>query len=416
MPTQLQIHLSDKKIVFNLEREHWNKVGSGSYNYVFLSPKNVLILDSHKQWVLKQCIDNTNAMSTAERSVRKWHEINPDIPAYVVFTMQNQIFGWITPYLGDKPANDTAIACKVLEHYRDHRILIVDACGLKNALEYNGKAVFIDVDLACKFHRGSFSSDDYKKNALEDDTLASSAHLAPIFISYFKKWSKWKPKTTTMIQNILYIERCLTPGKEAVNWPSKIPHEWPSQFTDDSEIPNCFLTDESLNIITDYRKNNIPITDFTVQKLCILSGHPLPSADSNEDYRIANAILNIYLKDHIIIKDFSSHINGCSRQKNLPKTCLLIKHLLLIEKKRPQKTPHALWPDAKRKALVKKNCPNIVEEPERLTRILLGEKPIAPHSVCFFLPPVQATHAASSRHQALPLSLSDLGKIASPLA
>lgn len=163
----------------------WIYLGSGAYNRVYRSKKELTIDGYTGLWVLKTQPDFKD-FNEKSRAVRKWKAINPKHPAFITRD------GWIVPYMGNKPASDEQIALKVIDIYRQTRNIIVDAAGKNNFLEYQGEVVCIDVDQALK--KGSFISNMY-----DTESPQFADYLVTIAQCGF-------PKTMTVIQTLLYLQ------------------------------------------------------------------------------------------------------------------------------------------------------------------------------------------------------------------
>lgn len=225
------------------EIEHkTTSLGHGSYNNVtkIYAPRDK---DDPFPWKVFKERRHNDILSEANRAVRKWNEFNPIFPAWVVdgdwscqYLGRIVLGGWVAPYLGNVPANDEQIALKVVDIYRNTRNIVADACGLMNFLFYEGNAVCIDVDLACKMKRQSFASDDMFENCFGIGEMGQ----------YWKKCGVFKPKTVEIIKTLFFLEDCLNV----------------------TQIDNAFLTPEIIGIFNEYRKLNVRILPYNINKLC----------------------------------------------------------------------------------------------------------------------------------------------------
>jgi len=174
--------------------ENWVFLGKGTFHNVYLSKKHHQLGNYNGFIVFKKSRHEEEPLSSIERSIRKWTILNPKYPAV---SLEN---GWIAPYLGNEMASDDEIANKLIEIYRDTRIIVADACVNNNFLKYNGDIVCIDVDYA--FKRGSFCSIPY----LVDEDIEYED-----LMDLLGKLKLSMPKTTSVINTLLYLDKHCPP-------------------------------------------------------------------------------------------------------------------------------------------------------------------------------------------------------------
>ena len=182
----------DHTLTSILKSTWWSPIGRGAYNEATKSNNELTIYGHRGYWVGKAPLDQSDDMSSSARAVRKWNEINPDIPSYL------SIFGMIVPYLGNTPASDDQIAAKVVDIYRRTRNIILDACAKNNFLVYKCKVICIDVDVALR--RGSTASDSF---GTEGDSIEN------FFVSGSRAG---KARTVSVVRTLLYLQKYLAAG------------------------------------------------------------------------------------------------------------------------------------------------------------------------------------------------------------
>jgi|GEM_PF-2179130 len=173
----------------------WKILGSGSYNQTFISTEYMSSDNFTGQWVLKKPMvdsdSSESALNTTDRAIRKWNLHNPEYPAH-----KTSNGWWVIPYFGNTPASDQQISEKVIAIYQKTNNILTDACGIKNFLIYQGRVICIDVDFSLR--RGSFASDLW----LDESRLSD-------ITKYLDGWSQYKPKTTSVIRTLLYLDKYL---------------------------------------------------------------------------------------------------------------------------------------------------------------------------------------------------------------
>jgi ankyrin repeat protein len=171
----------------------WIKLGSGNYNQTDISTEHMSSDNFTGQWVLKKPMVSSdaaeNALNSTDRAMRKWDLHNPEYPAH-----KTSDGGWVIPYFGNTPASDQQISEKLIEIYHNTGNIISDACGTRNFLIYQGRVICIDVDFSLR--RGSFASDLWLDGSRLSDIT-----------KYLDSWSQFKPKTTSMIRTLLYLDK-----------------------------------------------------------------------------------------------------------------------------------------------------------------------------------------------------------------
>ena len=180
--------LSELRVLVNNDAE-WSFLGRGSYNTAFLSKRSHTINGYTGFWVLKQAKGRGLYLSSIDRSVRLWNLLNPKYPSLAV---EN---GWLAPYLGNQVALDGEVAEKLIEIYRQHRVILLDAYVSSNFLKYKGDVVVIDIDYAVR--RGS------KSMGICIDNQANYS----VLLDTLEKGRASKPKSTSVVHTLLYLDK-----------------------------------------------------------------------------------------------------------------------------------------------------------------------------------------------------------------
>lgn len=183
----------------------WLPVGEGSFNKTYIS-KDVFEyiingINYKQRWILKNPkkdrVDDLNEeMNDSKRAVRLWNELNSKTPAIEL----PELGGWLAPYFGDTAAKDIEIAKKQLDLYREHRRIVVDGCGKKNFLSFNGEIIIVDVDQA--LHSDSPTSERILNEIVE---LGKKNSVCEKYWDDFSEHHNM-PRSVQMIKTLLYLE------------------------------------------------------------------------------------------------------------------------------------------------------------------------------------------------------------------
>lgn len=255
--------ISDEELSLLLKEETWEPLGEGTFNRVNVSKQSITIGSLNSKWVHKLPIppeeddsedDSEGPLNKPERALRKWKQMNPDLPAYSLG------IGWITPFLGKEVASDTEIEVKMIEIYRTTRNIIADAPGKGNFRKTsNGEVVCVDVDHA--FRVGSPASDDYYK---DNETLSSHG-------DFYRSWQFRYPLTIQLIRTLRYLELHLS----------------------QEQIKNDYIRQEVLSKLSVFQQYSEPVTEQTMAML-------LTIATIDPDNEIPNIFLDRTLIDELI--------------------------------------------------------------------------------------------------------------------
>src|SRR3990167_4671547 len=123
--------------------ETWTYLDEGQYNVAYLSPD--------KKSVLKIPKDPSDESEKPLRAVRLWNQINPDLsPEAQVVRINDEIYGWICPFVQGFPAYDYQIIEKIIDIYNRTGRIVIDAMVEGNVLYdiTNKKVECIDISMA----------------------------------------------------------------------------------------------------------------------------------------------------------------------------------------------------------------------------------------------------------------------------
>jgi hypothetical protein len=198
--------------------------------------------------------------------------------------------GLLVPFYNGPEALDADIANAVIDIYLRTRNIILDACGTKNFLIHNGKAICIDVDAA--YNRGSETS-------VKSFTLFNKDYvytrIGRMFSAYWKNFTH-KPKTISTIQTLLYLE---------------------SKFSV-VEIEDKFIYNEFLEKIYGLIVINYPINHRTLELVFLLL-----NMDFGVEFKITPKLLTelsaLDIEDKIAIK---SHVLERFNLRGINERCL----------------------------------------------------------------------------------------------
>ncbi|MCX7116707.1 MAG: hypothetical protein NTW94_02125 [Legionellales bacterium] len=180
-----------KNVADMIKQMKWSFLGRGSYNETYLSKLKQDIEGYECQWVLKlpkiKKYYHKEALSRKKRAIRKWRQLNPRLPSW------EGSKGWISPYLGNTPANDKEIADKLLDIYQREQIIVLDACTKNNFLRHEGETVCVDVDLA--LHCDSPDSEAFWNDGMSEAMEA-----------YWNESSVDYPLTVNIVRSLSYFD------------------------------------------------------------------------------------------------------------------------------------------------------------------------------------------------------------------
>lgn len=215
----------------------WEKLGKGGYNTTYLSREpfeyEIDGTPYNQRWVLKipqkdRKDELFGKMNAPERAVRLWNQLNPNLPAIEV----PELKGWIAPYINGKQASDEAVVQKQIELYRDHRRIVVDACGDHNFLSFEGEVICVDVDAAV--HEQSPIS-----RRIVDEVVELDAEV-PNYEDYWHDYATTHqmPKSVQMTKTLLYLDAAIGPER----------------------IPDRLITAKNLEKLHTYQQQKKPLT------------------------------------------------------------------------------------------------------------------------------------------------------------
>lgn len=183
------------------EKYSWTKLGSGSYNNVYIS--------ADKQFVLKIQKENLNPKDIIadrpERSVRIWNEINPDLPASLLEMETGKV--WICPYVFGTEPSDKEISSSVIDIFNRTGRIVTDAPGRSNFVKTPaGKIICIDVGFALKLERRTQDAHGSLKRYKSEVSLTAWDNVRHNYASFFADASLTKPTTVNTVKALLFIQ------------------------------------------------------------------------------------------------------------------------------------------------------------------------------------------------------------------
>lgn len=186
----------------NWKDVEWTKLGSGSYNQVYISKDRKHVFKIRHAGL--DAIDSRP--DVPERSVRLWNEINPALPAVLAVTQYGE--GWICPYVAGSSPSDEEISRSVIDIFNRTGRILADAPGKDNFKKTpEGRVVCIDVGLALqldkrdeKFFVGTL------KRSKSEVSLDTWRATGPNFGPFFAQASWSKPLTVNTVKALLFIE------------------------------------------------------------------------------------------------------------------------------------------------------------------------------------------------------------------
>lgn len=174
---------------------------AGAYNQVYKSETAIQYQGHFGYWVVKRKKSSkdrlVNLISDYERFARKWRLINPHLYCEVLAEDQ----GVLIPFIEGRAARDKEIAQTLLDIYKRHGIVIVDAVSPKNFICAASGIVCIDMDFA--FHARSLVSCE--------QATRYRYFRGREFFDYYSKYALRFPLTITVIRQCLYQERVCVP-------------------------------------------------------------------------------------------------------------------------------------------------------------------------------------------------------------
>ncbi len=239
-----------------IKKMKWTFLGGGTYNATYKSKEAVTIEGVTTVWILKipKYTEDSfyKTVTDKARAVRKWRQLNPDLPAWEGNS------GWISPYLGNTPATDEQIAEKLLDIYRRDQIILVDACTENNFLRYEDKTVCIDVDLALRSDSPVsdrfWGADPYKTVEIYWD------NCTPRF-----------PKSASLLRSLFYFNFFLIEDRERRSLKEKyLPDLTPNMMVYLRCLRNKkhVLTIRTMDILQDIIRRGLELPEELVFSLC----------------------------------------------------------------------------------------------------------------------------------------------------
>lgn len=131
---------------------NWVPYGKGSFKTVYVSNRpcaeTELQHTVYGYWIRKYAHSSPlpidRALANTDRLVKLWNKVNL---AHKAIKLHDG--SWAAPYISGRLPTDLEVARKIVEIYRDHQLVILDACSTKNFIkEHNGRITCIDFDLA----------------------------------------------------------------------------------------------------------------------------------------------------------------------------------------------------------------------------------------------------------------------------
>ncbi len=222
----------------------WLPVGEGGFNKTYVSQHSFSYdidgIAYHQRWVLKVPKKRgqdelTVKMNHSSRAVRLWNELNPSRPA-VELPEQG---GWLAPYVPGLQASDEAITQKQIELYRDKGRIVVDACGNRNFIAFNGEVICVDVDAAVNLD--SPISRRILREVVEIDQDMEN------YQDYWKTYATYHgmKNAVQMTKTLLYLD-------------NQLKHKI---------IPKQYISAEILKDLHLYQQQKMPITQVTLERL-----------------------------------------------------------------------------------------------------------------------------------------------------
>lgn len=186
----------------------WSLMDSGFYNQVYLSEDGRSVL---KVPILgeERPFQDDPQTDLPERAVRLWNMINKNIKPAAYELKEENLHGWVSPFIEGDPASDKEIANALMDICFQTGRVIVDAATPGNFLtKINGTVVCVDIGLALQLEvneekavRASRRGSDVSLDAWEK----LNRHHA--FESLWEAQQASYPKTIQTIKALLFIKQ-----------------------------------------------------------------------------------------------------------------------------------------------------------------------------------------------------------------
>jgi hypothetical protein len=258
-------HLTDSAFQL-LKQASWSEIGQGSSNIAVATNSSLAITIGDTQvhtgrLVLKipyseqELSPDESAMDDPSRAARVYAELNPSKMCKIFET------GWVSPFIDDERVSDEQTAEALINIYRNHRRIVLDAY-IEGNLRPDDDGQFIVADPGQAIRQDSIPSQQFLQMGKHELPLAAATN--------------YMPRTVAVIQALLYTEQHLSIDK----------------------IKDEHISEHTLSIVNLAKSGNHPITYALLDSLTALdeadSLSLIPDIAKNHGFDIAAQFVIYY--------------------------------------------------------------------------------------------------------------------------
>lgn len=187
------------------------------------------LVESNRSQLLESKNKAQQSISKVQEKMRRFLALPLEIEDQIFNVLKLKKECCFVPYLGRTVASDEEMLLLVVDTYKRTNRILLDAPSVGNVLQYNDRTYAVDIEAALCRNKSRVS-------------FSIWTHTGDSYFDYWAESRKKRPKTTAMIENLIYLESQLS----------------------EPQIDPIYRDVDILSRLDHFRENGLPITIETL--------------------------------------------------------------------------------------------------------------------------------------------------------